>query len=86
MSGGDGFGVTDVSDLIVEEKVGLEGVEELALFGAGEKKHFVHFHAPLHQGADGALVGGRAARGDQGDADLDGGGFGQALAQVVQRL
>jgi hypothetical protein len=46
----------DVAGLVVEEKVGLELAQELALGQAAEEHRLVDLDVPVHQGADGALV------------------------------
>ena len=62
-------GVLDVAGLVVEEEVGLELAQELALGQAAEEHRLVDLDVPVHQRADRALVRRRAARGDQRGAD-----------------
>ncbi len=61
--------VLDVPGLVVEEEVGLELAQELALRQAAEEHRFVDLDVPVHQRADRALVRRRAARGDERGAD-----------------
>jgi len=72
-----GRGRVHVAGLVIEEKVWLEFAQELALGQAAQEHGLVDFDLPVHQGADGALVGRRAARGDQRGADAHGGGGGR---------
>ena len=62
-------GVLDVAGLVVEEEVGLELAQELALRQAAEEHRLVDLDVPVHQRADRALVRRRAARGDERGAD-----------------
>jgi len=62
--------VFDVAGLVVKEKVGLELAQEPDLGQAAEEHGFVHLDVPVHQGADRALVGWCAARGDQRGAHM----------------
>ena len=62
-------GVLDVAGLVVEEEVGLELAQELALGQAAEEHRLVDLDVPLHQRADRPLVRRRAARGDERGAD-----------------
>src|SRR3954451_17530587 len=62
----------DMAELVVEVKVGLEGLEERAFIEATEEHRLVHRDVPLHQRAHRALVRGRAARGDESGAHFHG--------------
>src|SRR5690606_33824334 len=64
-----GRGIVDMTGLVVEEEVGFELAQEFALGQAAQEQCLVHVDAPVHQGADGALVRRGAARGDQRGAD-----------------
>jgi hypothetical protein len=66
-------GGLDVAGLVVEEEVGLELAQELALGQAAEEHGLVDLDVPVHQGADGALVRRRAAGRDQRRAHAHGG-------------
>ena len=61
--------VLDVAGLVVEEEVGLELAQELALLQAAEEHRLVDLDVPFHQGADRALVRRRTARRDERGAD-----------------
>src|SRR5262249_39998758 len=74
----------DVRALIVEEEIGTERTQELALVEPAEKERLVDADIPGAKRADHALMRRRAARGDERGADralvLGGGGL-----DVVQR-
>ena len=74
--------------LVVEEEVGLELAQELALRQAAEEHRLVDLDVPVHQRADRALVRRRAARGDQRGAHAHGvaGVALQPLQRLEQRL
>ena len=55
----------DVRALIVEENVGAERAEDLALVEAAQEEHLVDADVPCAQRANDALVRGRAARRDE---------------------
>ena len=75
-------GRVDMAGLVVKEEVGLELAQEFA-FGQPTQEHgFVHIDVPVHQRADGALVGRCAAGGDQCGADAH--GRRATLLQAVQ--
>ena len=76
----------DVAALVVEEEVGLELAQELALVQAAEEHRLVDVDVPVHQRADRALVRRRAARGDQRGADAHRPSVPDAVLQPVQRL
>src|ERR1700733_4428334 len=59
----------DMASLVVEEKVGFELAQELALGQATQEHRFVDLDVPVHQGADGSLVRGRTAGGNQRGSD-----------------
>jgi hypothetical protein len=71
-------GILDVAGLVVEEEVGLELAQELALGQAAEEHGLVDLDVPVHQGADGALVRRGAARGDQRGAHAHAGAPGRS--------
>ena len=54
--------------LIVEEDVGAEGPEHLALGDPSQEEGLVYAHVPGHQGPDDPLVGRGAPGGHQGRA------------------
>ena len=78
----------DVAGLVIEEEIGLEFAQELALGKAPEEQRFVDRQVPFHERADGPLMRGGAACGDQGGADARGRTFQtlQAVQGLQQRL
>ena len=76
-----GRGIVDMTGLVVEEEVGFELAQEFALGQAAQEQRLVHVDAPVHQGADGALVRRGAARGDQRGADAH--AIGAAAGRVL---
>src|SRR6478672_10392636 len=59
-------GGLDVPTLVVEENVGAEGAQELTFVQAAEEERLVDADVPRAQRPDHPLVGGCAARGDEG--------------------
>jgi hypothetical protein len=55
--------------MVVEVKVGFEFRQELALVEPTQKHRLINVHAPMHQGSDGAFVGGCAPSRHQSDAN-----------------
>src|SRR3990167_9764419 len=81
-------GVVHMPGLVIEEEIGLELAQEFALGQAAQEQGLVHVDAPVHQGADGTLMRGRATRRDQrrADAHAVGAAAGRVMLQGVQSL
>ncbi len=58
-----------MAGLVVEEEVGFELAQELALGQSAQEHRLVDLDVPVHQRADRAFVGRRTARGDERGAD-----------------
>ena len=65
--------IAHMAGLVVEEEVGLEFAQELALGQTTQEQRFVHLDAPIHQRANGAFMRWCAAGRDQSGADAQGG-------------